>query len=186
MKVSFLTGARRDCRDDGTPCDRLPSWDGNDPWVLQDPEEIKIAQGFEGTVDDWVLRISLERTLSFGFAGARIELSRGVFVADIQKVDGGVGLVNAVVAGSSPAESLLHFVNRAEFTTGSKICNSNFRPVAEGVVCSLRDLRSDMTNGPCDALSLAFGFSAVPVTLSDASPPPFEEGCEGIEASVCP
>ncbi len=168
-----------------------PKWDGCDVWSLGDAPIVSstltnlrpgyvVGRTLVVTYDEVPMRLGL----------FFVTLHGAIVTATLERDDGGVALVDGVIAGRVRAEDLNVGLGEVYVKVGGKstpICDSALRDTLHDEVCKGRDLRlaDDNTAATCDAFSLGVSFSAAPVPFGvagDAAPPP---ACAPIDAS-CP
>lgn len=104
-------------------------------------------------------------------------------------------LQNATLAGRVPAsEGVIAVGTYVPSSTGKPLCTSASFGLIHDQLCGASDIQGkplvpDDPTRPCDAISAAIGFAAVPAVtsfVSDAGTPP--TGCEGVDAALvtCP
>lgn len=164
-------------------------WDGCDVWnrVDEPPDSwiegatIRTLEGY--VVDNKLVARRPGMKITFGLTGASLTVDGALITATIVPRDtGGIELRDGIIAGRVETGNFIQFAGRLELDPDSPICK--FRTEAflsfKETVCRLRDIRfdpaTDSKNLPCDAISFALGFDAVPVPPPDPpkaqDPPP--------------
>jgi hypothetical protein len=131
--------------------------------------------------------------ISFGtssfFKGATIQLSDAVIVGRLQPAKLNVGssfsLTDGVIAGRWPTAALLATLSYIPdgLVSGSYLCGTDKTYQAmKNVVCATADIASDKNttnmSAPCDAISFALAFTAIPALPGVvAAAPPVPRGC---------
>jgi hypothetical protein len=168
-------------------------WDGTDVWTI---DESFVLDGIDASpilpnhydahayVSGGTLVMQVNFPLSLGTSGTgniTISLSGGVLSAQIEPVaGGGYKLGSGQVSGRWTASSVL---TAAQGLTlgGSTICpGSSLYTNIKQQICAAADIMTDPTKdnkgATCDALSVAFGFTADPAVMGAVVPSPVRTG----------
>ena len=169
-------------------------WDGTDVWTLDQssvlvPDASPIVGSFaDGVayVSGGVLVMHINFPISLGTSSTgslSVSLTGGVITGNVVPVgNGSYRLQNGQIAGRWQAATLLSALQQLTLL-GQSLCRG--QPVYEAIkteICQSADIMSnpsdDKMGKTCDALSLAFGFTADPANMGDVV-------SAGAKASLC-
>lgn len=169
----------------GTACTHAkPSFDGGDVWSVVDNTPLSPANGY--VVDD-TLVVKADH-LSFALIAGVVVLTDAVLTAKIDRSAGSIGLTDGIVAGRVPPDQVINAMRNVQTRGGIPngqpfyVCeNEKFYAVLQAAVCANRDLApssaEDNQGRPCEALSLAVGFKALPANADTSKAQPFPDNC---------
>jgi hypothetical protein len=181
----------------------LPDFDGRDRWSFDGqlvaskfpavPGEYAFNSPPTGHVVGGILVVPNLSSLTVRVGQLSLKMERTLLTAKLVKTAGSYRLENGVIAGRTSSSAVLKALGGIKWQDGSPLCNGNDAggkyPLAKDIVCSSQDVTIDGAgNGveACDALSFAFGFSAVPARLGQAidlpNPPSF---CSSAATDTC-
>jgi hypothetical protein len=199
VTIGVLASHGMDGPPDAAP---TPKWDGTDKWTVDsdyvfDPDAQAVTPGTfdsHAYVAGGVLVASLDFAIALGGSGGNlviVSLTAGVLTANVVGAGGGTfRLEGAQVAGRWSSRALLAELPWI-FAFGAFICpNTNTYATLKPLICKAADLAGepfrDGTGAPCDALSLAFGFSALPAQVGRILPPaPRPKNCPDAGPDDC-
>ena len=159
----------------------LPKWDGTDVWTIDQAFVLSaspiIPNHFDAHayVRNGVLVVAVDFPISLGAQSTgsiTLALTGGVITATVVPVGNGTyKMENGQVAGRWSASSVLQSVQGLNFA-GSTICpGSSTYAGLKQQICHAADISSDpsadKTGVTCDALSVAFGYTADPAQMGD-------------------
>jgi hypothetical protein len=166
----------------GAELGSAPKWDGTDTWKLQpgmlnsaaDPTSAKVqfAAGYL-VGNTWVSGTRTDLLLRFG--GVDLLLHHAVITMQLDEAHQNVtkGIVSAVL----DTQDLLDKIKSAAASVSTTYCDASLLDPVLKSVAAASDILKDGTQDPskpCDGISFAFGFDAVPAHIAgvaDASPP---------------
>lgn len=185
---------------------------GNDQWTVDDTSMVGSVAvvGGMGYVRDYQLVVRLERPASMPFSEEGFILLESAIVSativplgeDLQPRDRTrpptaaeqrlFRLERGVLAGRVSSAEILSAVGSYRPGGGAYLCSSGAFPAVQQSICDSVDVRlgeATDRNLPCDALSIAFGFAAVPALMGarvDAGPR--FNGCDPTDGAplACP
>jgi hypothetical protein len=191
---------------DGGIDDKPPAWDGKDLWALDcalslvgncpGPQPAYLDAGGVGIVPSifdtkaYVVDRKLVARLDamvLGLGVAVMRLQDVVITATVTELDGGAGLrLDGQIAGRFPLRDVLDTLSFFESPNGGYFCGEDeiFKRSILPKICAKADIASrgknDHTNAPCDALSVAIPFVALPADMAYRwDETPRKQGCDG-------
>ncbi len=182
--------------------DAGPKFDGTDVWVVDQgsTENGNLAtphyKANEAYVRDGTLVASLKFPIVLGggiIQPVTVELESGKIVAKLDVSNGQVTRIHGQLAGRWQVSKLLTSLQNVPdpFDKTQRLCGTDSIYLAlKPRVCESVDIASDPTNdgtGICDAVSLGFGFDAIPAVFGQVKPqPPPTNPCGPGYAATCP
>jgi hypothetical protein len=165
-----------------------PRWDGCDVWTLEDKlPSNNLTRTQHGYVTGHTLVVPYDDT-TFQVGVFAMHLHHAVVTAKIVPFDGGVALVDGVVAGQIRTSDLIEGARELRLNVNGKatpLCDIGLDDELRSAVCASRDLRVE-ANDPgaeCDGLSVGFGFEAWPSSFGVRGDDPPAPSCAPTDAS---
>jgi hypothetical protein len=187
---------------DGIAADAGAKWDGTDVWTL-DVGSVLLADASPvvGNFSDGVAYVSngtfvmhVNFPISLGTAntgGVTVNLTGGVITGTLVAAGNGTyRLTDGLIAGRWNVTGMLQTLQNLSIA-GSPLCQGTaLYTNVKTQICQYADIMTsatnDLTGKTCDALSLAFGFTADPANMGDVtSTPPKTPPCEAGTPDNC-
>lgn len=161
-----------------------PRWDGCDRWtypaglLVVDGDVVQTTQGY---VNQRRLVVSAKDGVDFSAGEIRLPLRDAYLSARIDRVDGGLALTDALISGRLVAAQAAEGIGRF-LSDGLPLCaNQALFGEVKRLLCGARDLSAsaalDNTGAPCDAISMAVSFDALPIRLGGPRTPAASPDC---------
>jgi hypothetical protein len=189
--------------DDGGIVNIAPSWNGTDEWTLDcrlsgafcngsSTEVTWLGDGgfASGSVDSTAhvtgnVLVARFPAIVLDLGLTTLAVSRVILTATISAAEGGYRL-DGQIAGRVTTQEAFASVARLRGTSDAPLCGSDerFQMYVRPKICEAADIASHESNddqkAPCDALSVALSFRALPARVGyrfDSDPLP--QGCDG-------